>query len=94
MAEKSSEIHEKFLELEWQQQFRIAQGRYDPTSKWVVEVTTQAKLRNRYFNVQPWEKSRVHLKVGEGKCDYINASPISLRDPASGQDLTYIAAQV
>lgn len=52
------------------------------------------KLRNRYMNVQPWEKSRIRLKVQEGKSDYINASPISLRDPRSGTETHYIATQV
>lgn len=88
------DIHSKFEDLEWKQQFRIAQGRNDPNSKWVQNVTLQARLRNRYMNVEPWEKSRIHLKVREGKCDYINASPISLRDPRSGVETNYIATQV
>lgn len=57
-------------------------------------MTPQVKFRNRYLNVQPWERSRIHLKVAEGKSDYINASPISLRDPRSGVETTFIAAQV
>jgi protein-tyrosine phosphatase len=94
VAQNSLEILEKFHDIEWQQQLRIANGRNDPSSKWTQDITNQAKLRNRYFNVQPWEKSRIHLKVAEGECDYINASPISLRDPNTGQERTYIAAQV
>lgn len=88
-----TEILAKFEDLEWQQQLRIAQGRTDPSSKWVQDVTAQVKLRNRYINVQPWEKSRIHLRVAEGKSDYINASPIVLHDPRSGTTNTYIAAQ-
>ena len=88
------EIHTKFEELEWQQGLRIALGRADPSSQWVQETTAQVKLRNRYANVQPWQKSRVHLKVAQGQCDYINASPISLKDPHTGVVTTYIAAQV
>lgn len=36
----------------------------------------------------------MHLRVAEGQCDYINASPISLKDPRTGIETTYIAAQV
>ncbi|MCJ1269794.1 hypothetical protein MMC22_009687 [Lobaria immixta] len=93
LRQTKAEIHAKFEELEWQQQLRIAQGRSDPASKWVQEMTPQVRLRNRYWNIQPWERSRIHLKVAEGKSDYINASPISLRDPRSGVETTFIAAQ-
>ena len=34
--------------------------------------------RNRYGNVQPWEQSRIKLKVPIDGSDYINASPIRL----------------
>lgn len=70
------------------------QGRNDPTSEWVQEVNPQVAKRNRYANVQPWERSRIHLKVAEGKSDYINASPISLRDPRTGVETKFIATQV
>ncbi|MCJ1467965.1 hypothetical protein MMC07_006591 [Pseudocyphellaria aurata] len=93
LRQTKAEIHAKFGELEWQQKLRIAQGRNDPKSKWVQEMTPQVRVRNRYVNVQPWAKSRIHLKVPEGKSDYINASPISLRDPLSGVETTFIAAQ-
>lgn len=45
------------------------------------------------MNVQPWEKSRIHLQVPEGESDYINASPIRLTDPRTGCVFSYIAAQ-
>ncbi|MCJ1424979.1 hypothetical protein MMC29_002867 [Sticta canariensis] len=93
LRQTKAEMHTKFEELEWQQQLRIAQGRSDPDSKWVQEMTPQVRYRNRYLNVQPWERCRIHLKVAEGKSDYINASPISLRDPRSGVETRFIAAQ-
>ena len=46
------------------------------------------------MGVQPWNRSRVHLKVAEGTSDYINASPISLRDPRTNVENAYIATQV
>ena len=73
---------------------RINDGRKDPTSQWAQDVTEQVKLRNRYLNVQPWDKSRIQLKVPEGKLDYINASPISLKDPRTGTETKYIVTQV
>ena len=72
---------------------RIAKGRNDMESPWVQDQTTPTKLRNRYANVQPWEKSRIRLKVGEGQSDYINASPISLKDPNQSREWAYIATQ-
>ena len=35
--------------------------------------------RNRYGNIQPWDPSRVRLRMPIGGSDYINASPISLK---------------
>ena len=35
--------------------------------------------RNRYGNIQPWDSSRIRLKVPIGGSDYVNASPISLK---------------
>lgn len=72
---------------------RIAEGRRDPTSNWAQDNTKQTKLRNRYLNVQPWDKSRVRLRVPPGESDYINASPIILTDRRTGCVSSYIAAQ-
>ncbi|KAL8725923.1 MAG: hypothetical protein Q9166_007051 [cf. Caloplaca sp. 2 TL-2023] len=72
---------------------RIAEGRRDPTSNWAQDSTKQTRLRNRYLNVQPWDKSRIRLRVPSGQSDYINASPITLTDPRTGVVFSYIAAQ-
>lgn len=74
-----ADIISNFHDLEWQQQLRIAQGRADPSSPWFQDTAPQVRLRNRYVNVQPWERSRIRLQVAEGRSDYINASPISLQ---------------
>ncbi|KAL8801915.1 MAG: hypothetical protein Q9182_004149 [Xanthomendoza sp. 2 TL-2023] len=87
------EIRTKFQDLEYQQMLRIAEGRSDPASNWAQDNTTQTKLRNRYQNVQPWDKSRIRLRVAPGDSDYINASPISLTDARTGTVYSYIAAQ-
>ncbi|KAL8827324.1 MAG: hypothetical protein Q9191_003249 [Dirinaria sp. TL-2023a] len=95
LRQSKVEINTKFQELEWQQSLRIAHGRNDPSSKWTQDMTSQTRFRNRYLNVQPWDKSRIQLKVPEGKSDYINASPISLKDPKTGiETWNYIVTQV
>lgn len=50
--------------------------------------------RNRYANVDPYQKNRVKLKVPEGHCDYINASPIVLESSKSKTVTKFIATQV
>ena len=90
----ATEINARFNELNWQEKIRIAQGRNDPESRWVQDSSAHVLQRNRYIGVQPWDKSRIHLRVTEGKSDYINASPISLQDPATGFETNYIATQV
>ena len=90
-----TEIRAKFNDLAWKEKLRIFQGRSDPNSKWAQDpLSPQVTKRNRYANVQPWLKSRIHLKVAEGSSDYINASPISLQDPRTGVETNYIATQV
>lgn len=91
-----SEIHQKFDELEWIQRARINEGTMaqDPSHRWALEDGPEVKARNRYLNVQAWANSRIHLRVADGKCDFINASPIVLRDSLSQEERRYIATQV
>ncbi|KAL1964089.1 hypothetical protein VTN77DRAFT_7507 [Rasamsonia byssochlamydoides] len=90
-----SEIRKKFEDLEWLQRARITEGAManDPSHRWALETDPEVKARNRYFNVQAWANSRIHLKVPEGECDFINASPIVLKDSCTGQETRYIATQ-
>jgi protein-tyrosine phosphatase len=91
-----AEIRKKFEDLEWLQRARITEGALanDPSHRWALESDPEVKARNRYFNVQAWANSRIHLKVPEGECDFINASPIVLKDSSEGQETKYIASQV
>ncbi|KAI4271032.1 MAG: hypothetical protein L6R38_006951 [Xanthoria sp. 2 TBL-2021] len=93
LRQSAAEIRTKFQDLECRQLLRIAEGRRDPASNWTQDTTKQTKLRNRYLNVQPWDKSRIRLQVPPGESDYINASPITLEDPCTGVVSSYIAAQ-
>ncbi|KAB8071610.1 protein-tyrosine phosphatase-like protein [Aspergillus leporis] len=89
------EIHQKFEELEWMQRARLAEGMLanDPSHRWALEADPEVKARNRYVNVQAWANSRIHLRVPDGECDFINASPIVLKDSVSEEERKYIATQ-
>jgi protein-tyrosine phosphatase len=66
----------------------------DPAHRWALEADPEVRARNRYMNVQAWANSRIHLRVPEGECDFINASPIVLADSLSREERRYIATQV
>ncbi|KAL5334032.1 protein-tyrosine phosphatase-like protein [Aspergillus crustosus] len=89
------DIHHKFEELEWMQRTRIMEGSQanDPSHRWALEADPEIRSRNRYANVQAWANSRIHLRVPEGECDFINASPIVLKDSVSLEERRYIATQ-
>ncbi|KAJ5104121.1 hypothetical protein N7532_004650 [Penicillium argentinense] len=95
LCQSVSEIHDKFEDLEWMQRTRIAEGTLsnDPTHPFALEGDPRVKARNRYFNVQAWANCRIHLRVPDGECDFINASPIVLRDTVTEEPRRYIATQ-
>ncbi|MCJ1395757.1 hypothetical protein MMC18_008643 [Xylographa bjoerkii] len=95
LRQSNSEIQARFEDLIWQQNNRIAQGRInkDPNFSWAQHHTKDTKIRNRYADIWPWANSRVHLKVPEGECDYINASPILISSSKDGTETRYIATQ-
>lgn len=66
----------------------------DPLHRWALEGDPEVKARNRYSNVQAWANSRIHLNVPDGECDFINASPIILKDSVTQEERRYIATQV
>lgn len=89
-------IHQKFDDLEWAQRARFAEGMLsdDPSHRWALEGDAEVKARNRYINVQAWANCRIHLRVPDGECDFINASPIVLKDSTTQSERKYIATQV
>ncbi|EAA60974.1 hypothetical protein AN4896.2 [Aspergillus nidulans FGSC A4] len=89
------DIRHKFEELEYMQGTRILEGSRanDPSHRWALDADPEVRARNRYANVQAWANSRIHLRVPEGECDFINASPIVLRDSVSQEERKYIATQ-
>ncbi|KAI5284610.1 hypothetical protein KEM54_001200, partial [Ascosphaera aggregata] len=66
----------------------------DPSHPYaVLQGNPEVASRDRYSNVVPFANSRIKLKVPEGQCDYINASPITLKDEDSTNTYKFIAAQ-
>jgi protein-tyrosine phosphatase len=90
------ELHRKFGDLELLQRSRLLEGftANDPSHRWALEQDPEIKARNRYLNVQAWANSRIHLRVPPGECDFINASPIVLKDSCTQYETRYIATQV
>ena len=78
------------------QRTRVAEGMLsnDPLHRWALETDPKVRARNRYLNVQAWANCRIHLRVPDGDCDFINASTITLKDTVSQEQRNYIATQV
>lgn len=66
----------------------------DMSHPFALEADPKVKERNRYLNVQAWANCRIHLRVADGECDFINASPILLEDSVTRERRKYIATQV
>ena len=78
-----TDVHAKFIDLEWQQRNRLLAGAQQPAgsgqpSQWSRLTGDAIAARNRYLNVEPFAQNRIKLNVGEGVSDYINASPIQI----------------
>lgn len=74
------DIAKLFQELEWRQRFRLQHAMNNPmSSPFRIERSPVVFSRNRYNNVQPWDSSRIKLKVPIAGSDYVNASPIRLK---------------
>ena len=75
-------MEQKFLDLVWLERSRISNSMAQPTGRWARVHGMQARMLDRYANIQPWEKNRVKLNVPAGHAGYINASPIVLTTTA------------
>ncbi len=88
----------KFQDIIWQERIRISQSAQNPSPTFQFSRTLppEAKILDRYANIQPWANNRVKLQVPEGALDYVNASPIILHSPLNPEKrppLRYIAMQ-
>jgi protein-tyrosine phosphatase len=84
LNQRKPQIQKRFQDLEWHQRFRLQHAYAHPeTSPFRMDKSDAVINRNRYGNVQPWDPSRVKLRIPIGGSDYINASPILLKSQAS-----------
>ncbi|KAF2751661.1 hypothetical protein M011DRAFT_393329 [Sporormia fimetaria CBS 119925] len=83
--------------LDWEERKRLTAGSQKPEAgqqlPWARCSDYDTLGRNRYANVEPYERNRVKLQVPEGHCDYINASPIVLESTKSETVTKFIATQ-
>jgi protein-tyrosine phosphatase len=86
------DIRRKFFDLESLQNQRL--NRTDENGPWHIDESSEVRARNRYSNITPWESNRIRLNVPKQCCDYINASPITLKSQKDGSVKRYIATQV
>ncbi|KAF8423823.1 protein-tyrosine phosphatase-like protein [Tirmania nivea] len=86
-----TEIRQKWRMLDSLQKERFEDSKTG-TGPWNVILTSEVIIRNRYSNIYPWAENRIKLNVPEGKCNYINASPIILNHGQQGEK-RYIATQ-
>lgn len=94
LIQSSTDIRRKFLDLENRQNERLHHSLHNPEdSKWKIDESREVRMRNRYSNVSAWDSNRIHLKVPNDTCDYINASPIVLKSRKDGSVKRYIATQ-
>ncbi|GAB7366199.1 hypothetical protein MBLNU230_g7759t1 [Neophaeotheca triangularis] len=90
LAQPKTDIHAKFIDLEWQQRQRLLLGSQNAPTSTSPASSSEAHpfsrlsspevvARNRYLNVEPFAANRVKLRdLPPGTSDYINASPITL----------------
>ncbi|KAI5309872.1 hypothetical protein KEM55_002234 [Ascosphaera atra] len=96
LTQSEAELHSKFTELLEAEfdRMRSAEESEDPHHPFaLMESSPVIEARNRYQDVVPFANSRIKLKVPEGECDYINASPIKLKEEGSKKTYRYIATQ-
>ncbi|KAK8162919.1 protein-tyrosine phosphatase-like protein [Phyllosticta citrichinensis] len=97
LSHTKTEIHQKFVELEWQQRNRLAHtgtpANNGTSAQWVRVSGDVPSQRNRYLNVDPFVNNSVKLHVPQGQDGYINASPIVLRSSKTGNAKNFIATQ-
>ncbi|RMD40187.1 hypothetical protein DV735_g4944, partial [Chaetothyriales sp. CBS 134920] len=78
LSKSKAEIQSSFEDLESKQRSRLHEALSNVNSPFKLDRSTTVLQRNRYGNIQPWEKSRIKLDSTIQGSNYINASPIKL----------------
>ncbi|RMZ75546.1 hypothetical protein DV738_g5427, partial [Chaetothyriales sp. CBS 135597] len=85
LSKSKAEIQTSFEDLESKQRSRLHDALSSTNSPFKLDRSIAVLQRNRYGNIQPWEKSRVKLNSPIQGSNYINASPIRLESRALGR---------
>ncbi|RYP61556.1 hypothetical protein DL770_009767 [Monosporascus sp. CRB-9-2] len=98
LALSEQEIEAGFQDITWRERIRLQQAAQNPSPSFQFAriLPPEAKMLDRYANIQPWANNRVKLQVPEGELDYVNASPIVLHSPLNPEKRPphrYIAMQ-
>lgn len=96
IRQRDTDLLGKFKFIQNQEDGRLREATNGTVnSRWSLGVSIEPRndARNRYVNIMPYERNRVHLKTLSGN-DYINASYVKVNVP--GQSIEpgyYIATQ-
>ncbi|CCK70543.1 tyrosine protein phosphatase PTP1 KNAG_0E02840 [Huiozyma naganishii CBS 8797] len=99
LCQSDADLKKKFsfIQIQEDERLREATNAANHYSRWSlgVSISPENDLRNRYVNIMPYERNRVHLQSrGKNSNDYINASYTKVDVP--GQSMSpgyYIATQ-
>ncbi|CAL9727791.1 tyrosine-protein phosphatase 1 [Monosporozyma unispora] len=95
LSQSDQELKKKFNFIQNEEDKRLREATTDlkNVSRWSLGVSIQAKndFRNRYVNIMPYERNRVHLNVLKGN-DYVNASYVKVEVPHQSTSAGYYIA--
>lgn len=95
LDQTDKELNQKFNFIQYEEDKRLQEATREAnnSSEWSLGVSVEEAndFRNRYINIMPYEKNRVHLNVKRGN-DYINASYINVSVPEQSISSGYYIA--
>lgn len=95
LNQSDQELKRKFNSIQGEEDKRLREATTDLAneSRWSLGVSIQPQndFRNRYVNIMPYERNRVHLNVAKGN-DYINASHVKVDVPDQSLSAGYYIA--
>lgn len=95
LSQSEQDLKKKFTFIQNEEDKRLRDAVNDTSkdSRWSlgVSIEPQNDFRNRYVNIMPYERNRVHLDVEEGN-DYMNASYVKVEVPTQSINPGYYIA--
>jgi len=78
-------MRQKYEQLTAIENARLEAAEIDPDANCKWARLHPDRTLDRYANISPWAKNRIHLEVPDGYNDYINASPVTLTSTSEKQ---------